>query len=89
MLLENGRIRALELTLAPGGKAGPRACPRDAAVFVIEGGRTRLREVREGRERLHEIDLVSSAALWRPGGCERELTNLGPGQYRELRVEFR
>jgi auxin binding protein len=89
MLLENSRIRALELTLATGGKVGPRPCPRDAAVFVIEGGRIRQREVREGRERLHEIDLGASTVLWQPGGCERELTNLGPRQYRELRVEFR
>jgi len=89
MLLENGRIRALELTLAPGDKAGPRASPRDAAVFVIEGGRLRQREVRDGQERLEEIDLASSAVVWQAGGCERELTNLGPRQYRELRVEFR
>jgi hypothetical protein len=51
MLLENGRIRALEVTLAPGDKVGPRAHPRDFAVFVIEGGRVREREVRDGTER--------------------------------------
>ncbi|HTQ23082.1 MAG TPA: hypothetical protein VMI09_00165 [Candidatus Binataceae bacterium] len=89
MLLENSRIRALELTLEPGDEARPRACPRDAAVFVIEGGRVRQREVRDGRERLQEVDLASSAVVWQPGGCERELTNLGSRQYRELRVEFR
>jgi len=89
MLLENGRIRALELTLAPGDKAGPRGCPRDAAVFVIEGGRVRQREVRDGRERLEDIDFASSAVVWQWGGCERELTNLGSRQYREIRVEFR
>jgi predicted metal-dependent enzyme (double-stranded beta helix superfamily) len=89
MLLENGRIRALEVTLAPGGRADLRAHPRDAAVFVIEGGRVRQREVREGTERAQELDLASSTVLWQPGGCERELTNVGARPYRELRVEFR
>jgi hypothetical protein len=89
MLLENSRIRALEVTLAPGDTAGPRAHPRDAAVFVIEGGRARQREVRQGAESAQELDLASSTALWQPGGCERELTNVGSRTYRELRVEFR
>ena len=89
MLLENSRIRALEVTLAPGDTAGPRAHPRDAAVFVIEGGRVRQREVRDGAARAQELELASSTVLWQPGGCERELTNVGARLYRELRVEFR
>ena len=89
MLLENSRVRALEVTLAPGDKAGPRAYPRDTAVFVIEGGRVRRRETREGKEDTQELDLASSAVLWQPGGCERELANVGSRPYRELRVEFR
>jgi predicted metal-dependent enzyme (double-stranded beta helix superfamily) len=89
MLLENSRIRALEVTLAPGDKAGPRAHPRDTAVFVIEGGRVRQREMRDGTERSQEAEPASSTVLWQPGGCERELTNVGSRQYRELRLEFR
>ena len=89
MLLENSRIRTLEVTLAPGDKAGLRAHPRDAAVFVIEGGRVRQREIRESAERLQEAELASSTVLWQPGGCERELTNVGSRPYRELRLEFR
>ncbi|MGA8569743.1 MAG: hypothetical protein WB580_18295 [Candidatus Binataceae bacterium] len=89
MLLENSRIRALEVNLAPGDTAGPRAHTRDAAVFVIEGGRVRQREVRDGAARAQELDLASSTVLWQPGGCERELTNVGSRLYRELRVEFR
>lgn len=89
MLLENSRIRALEVTLAPGDTAGPRAHPRDTAVFVIEGGRIRQGEVRDGTERVQELDLASSTVLWQPGGCARELTNVGSRTYRELRVEFR
>jgi predicted metal-dependent enzyme (double-stranded beta helix superfamily) len=68
MLLENSRIRALEVTLAPGDRAGPRALARDAAVFVIEGGQVKQREVREGTERSQELDLASSTVLWQPGG---------------------
>ena len=89
MLLENGRIRALEVTLAPGDKTGPRCHPRDAAVFVIEGGSVRQREVRDGTERSHQAEVASSTVLWQPGGCERELTNVGSCAYRELRVELR
>lgn len=89
MLLENSRIRVLEVTLAPGDKAGPQAHPRDTAVFVIEGGRVRQREVREGDERAQELSLASSTVLWQPGGWERELTNVGSRPYRELRLEFR
>jgi quercetin dioxygenase-like cupin family protein len=89
MLLENGRIRAVEVTLAPGDTAEPRAHMRDAAVFVIEGGRVRQREVRDGAERSQELDLASSTVFWQPGGYERELSNVSPQRYRELRVEFR
>jgi quercetin dioxygenase-like cupin family protein len=89
MLLENSRIRALEVILAPGDRADLRAHPRDAAVFVLEGGRVKQREVREGTERARELDLASSTVLWQPGGCERELTNVGARPYRELRLEFR
>jgi hypothetical protein len=89
MLLENGRIRALEVTLAPGDSVGPRAQPRDSAVFVIEGGRVRQREVRDGTEHSQEAERASSTVLWQPGGCERELTNVGSCPYRELRVELR
>jgi quercetin dioxygenase-like cupin family protein len=89
MLLENSRIRALEVTLAPGDKLGPRAHPRDTAVFVIEGGVVGWRESREGKEHSQQAELASSTVLWQPSGWERELTNLGPRTYRELRVEFR
>jgi quercetin dioxygenase-like cupin family protein len=89
MLLENSRIRALEVTLAPGDKLGPRAHPRDAAVFVIEGGVVGWRESREGKEHSQQAELASSTVLWQPGGWEREVTNLAPRPYRELRVEFR
>jgi quercetin dioxygenase-like cupin family protein len=89
MLLENSRIRALEVTLPPGDKVGLRRCPRDAAVFVIEGGRVGQREVREGKDDTQELDLASSTVLWQPNGCERELINVGSRTNRELRLEFR
>jgi len=92
MVLENSRIRALEVTLAPGDKAGPRAHPRDTAVFVIEGGRVKQREVRDGTEHSQEVERASSTVLWQPAqldGCERELMNVGSRLYRELRLEFR
>ncbi len=77
------------MTLAPRDKSSPQSHPRDTAVFVIEGGRVRQREVREGDERAQEFGLASSTVLWQPGGWERELTNVGSRPYRELRLEFR
>ena len=77
------------MTLAPGNKLGPRAHPRDTALFVIEGGVVGWRESREGEKRSHQAELASSTVLWQPGGWDREVTNLGSRLYRELRVEFR
>lgn len=89
MLLENSRLRALELTLAPGDSIAPRPYPRDAAVFVIEGGSLHEREVREGIERSRTFEAQPSAILWYRGGWNRALTNVGSTTYRELRVELR
>jgi hypothetical protein len=83
------RSRRASPTRASGDKLGPRAHPRDTAVFVIEGGVVEWRESREGGEQSQQAELASSTVLWQPGGWERELTNLGPRPYRELRVEFR
>jgi hypothetical protein len=89
MLLENSRIRALEVAIAPGSSLGPQVGSRDAAIFVIDGGRVRLRESRDGKARSQELELAPSTVLWQPGGSERELTNVGPHMYHDIRVEFR
>jgi Auxin binding protein len=88
-LLENSRIRALEITVAPGSSVGPRAESRDAVVFVIDGGRISLRESRNAETNTKQVELAPSTVLWQPGGWERELINLGPRAYRDIRVEFR
>ncbi len=89
MLLENSRVRALELSLGPGDGTGLREHPRDAAIFVLEGGSVREREIRAGDERSRTVELAPSTVLWHRGGWSRELVNLGPRQYRELRLELR
>lgn len=89
MMLENSRVRVLEVSLAPGHTIGLPAHPRDAAVFVIEGGRVRQLEARDGDERAQDLDLASSTVFWRPSGYERQITNIGSQWYRELRVELR
>jgi quercetin dioxygenase-like cupin family protein len=89
MLLENSRVRALELTLAPGESIAPRPYPRDAAVFVIEGGSLQEREIRNGLERSRTFDAQPSTTMWYSGGWNRALTNIGSRTYRELRVELR
>ncbi len=89
-ILENTRIRAVEVTLAPGDETGMRYHQHDAVVFVVEGGRVRLVEkTDDGREHSGEVMLDSSTVLWQPRGAHRNTVNLGDGRYRELRVELR
>ena len=89
MLLENGRVRVLELALGPGDTTGLLEYPRDTAIFVLEGGSVREREIRSGDERSRTVELASSTVLWHRGGWSRELTNAGSRPYRELRLELR
>ncbi|HLK87979.1 MAG TPA: hypothetical protein VKT27_15875 [Candidatus Binataceae bacterium] len=89
MLLENSRVRLLELSLGPGDASGLLEYPRDAAIFVLEGGSVREREIRAGDERSRTVELASSTVLWHRGGWSRELTNLDSRPYRELRLELR
>jgi len=89
MLLENSRVRVLELALSPGDTTGLLEYPRDAAIFVLEGGFLREREIRAGDERSRTVELPSSAVTWHRGGWSRELINAGSRPYRELRLELR
>lgn len=89
MLLENSRVRVLELALSPGDTTGLIEYPRDSAIFVLEGGSLQEHEIRAGDERSRAIELASSTVLWQPGGWSRELVNTGTGTYRELRLELR
>ncbi len=88
-LLENSRIRALEIAIAPGSSVNPQVDSRDAAIFVIDGGRIVLRESRSGETRSEVIELAPSTVLWQPRGWERELTNVGINVYRDIRIELR
>ena len=89
MLLENSRIRALELMLGPGESTPSRLYPRDTAAFVIEGGSVNEREIRDGMERSRTFEAHPGAVMWHPGGWFRALSNTGSSAYRELRIELR
>jgi beta-alanine degradation protein BauB len=89
-ILDNDRVRVREVTLAAGGESGLKRQSRDAAVFVVEGGRLKLVErEEEGRERIEQLDLAGNTVRWIPRGGFRNTINLGNRRYRELRVELK
>jgi len=89
-ILQNNRIRAIEVTLAPGDEIGMRYHEHDAVVFVVEGGRVKLVEKSDaGVDQTREAMLDSRTVVWHPRGAYRNTINVGERRYRELRVEFR
>jgi hypothetical protein len=88
-LVENDRVRVFQTTLDPGRSADMRPT-LDAAIYVIEGSRIAIdEEVDAGPQRTIEEDRLPTTGLWSPGGPRRQLRNVGPSRYRELRVELK
>ena len=89
-VLENDRMRVVETTLAPGQNARMQRAERDAAVFVVDPGKVKVVERESaGSERTLEEARESKDVRWERSGVEREIVNLGPGRYREVRVEIK
>lgn len=89
-VLENDRMRIVETTLAPGQATGARRAERDAAVFVVEPGKVKVVERGSGgSERALEEMRKAKDVRWEPAGVERDVANVGPGRYRQIRVEIK
>jgi hypothetical protein len=89
-VLENDRMRVVETTLAPGQSATMVRADRDAAVFVVDPSKVKVVErASAGSQQTIEEARRAKDVRWERGGIEREVVNLGPGQYREIRVEIK
>jgi quercetin dioxygenase-like cupin family protein len=88
-VLENGRMRIVETTLAPGQGLGMQRCERDAAVFVVQSSTVKVVERASGAEKAKQETRNAKDVRWMPGGVERELMNVGPGVYRQISVEVK
>jgi|SRR5580704_13048006 quercetin dioxygenase-like cupin family protein len=90
-ILENDRVRVRETTLAPGQETGMHYQSRDAAVYVIEGGRLRHieRATETGPEQASEAAVADGAVAWLTRGVYRNAINLGNSRYRQVSVELK
>ena len=89
-VLENDRVRIVEMTLAPGQESGMHYHSRDAAVYVVEGGKVReVERAENGSEQSKEVDRAAGAVAWQPRGVYRNTMNLGKGRYRQVSVELK
>jgi hypothetical protein len=79
----------VEIWWRSSGCATPLPAP-PAAIYVIEGSRIGAEEADDdGVQRNVEEDRLATTGLWSPGGARRRERNVGPGRYRELRVELK
>ncbi len=79
-ILENERIRVIELTLEPGTQTEPRRLSHDAVLYVAEG--TGARAGGEGEP-------AAGAVRWLSRGASENFVNAGAGRYRHVMVELR
>lgn len=89
MLLENDRVRVFECALAPGEATRPRR-RLEGAVYVIDGGRVRIRL--EGGDRaatVEEREHESVSGHWLEAAESYVLENIGETDYREIGVELK
>jgi len=88
-ILENDRMRIEETTLAAGQSLGMQRCERDAAAYVLQSSKVRVVERAAGAEQIREETRIAKDVCWMPRGVERELVNVGPGVYRQIRIEIK
>lgn len=85
LLLENDRIRVMEVVLKPGEKAPMHNHPNDHLVYVVNDAKLRL-DFPDGK--FAEFDLKSGQAVMIDAG-PHETTNVGSTLGRNLVVELK
>jgi mannose-6-phosphate isomerase-like protein (cupin superfamily) len=90
-ILDNDRVRVIEMTLAPGGISAANRWSRDAVAYVAEGGEMKIVERRGegGSEHARREPLAAGKAYWYPAGAVRRFQNLGVGRFRQVVVELK
>jgi predicted metal-dependent enzyme (double-stranded beta helix superfamily) len=92
-ILDNDRVRVVEMTLGPGGITAAHRWPRDAVAYVAEGSEMKIVE-RAGNgggdeEQARREPLTVGRAYWYSGGPVRSFQNLGSGRFRQVIVELK
>jgi beta-alanine degradation protein BauB len=85
LLLENEKVRVMELTLEPGQKAAMHDHPNDHVVYVLSDARFRL-SFPDGSDAM--FDLSAGETLWLQAG-PHETENVGTSEGHNLVVEIK
>lgn len=85
LLLENDRVRVMEVRLRPGQKAPMHNHPNDHVVYVRNDARFKL-SFPDGRNSV--LELKAGQALWIEAG-PHETENLGKSEGRNLVIEVK
>jgi predicted metal-dependent enzyme (double-stranded beta helix superfamily) len=91
-ILDNDRVRVIEMTLGPGASSAAHRWTRDAVAYVAEGSEMKIVE-RQGNggdeEQARREPLMPGRAYWYSGGSVRGFQNLGSGRFRQVIVELK
>lgn len=85
LIMENNRVRVLEVKLKPGEKAAMHNHPNDHVVYVMNDAKFKL-NLPDGNS--SEFDLKAGQALWIEAGAH-ETTNIGKTLGRNLVIELK
>lgn len=92
LLLENDRVRVFETSLVPGAMTETRR-RLDAATYVIDGSRVRVRrsgaDNEDGAEDVVEVAREAVSGHWESAVAGFWLENVGDRVYRDLSVELK
>jgi quercetin dioxygenase-like cupin family protein len=85
LILENDRVRVMELRLKPGEKAPMHDHPTDHVIYVVSGARFKL-TTPDGE--VDTLDLTTGQTLWLAAGSH-EAENVGTTEGHNLVVEIK
>ena len=85
LLMENERVRVLDIRLKPGEKAPMHNHPNDHVIYVINGGKVRLTSS-DGKK--NEFDLKPGQTIWMEAGSH-EAENIGSTVGHNLAIELK
>lgn len=85
LLMENERVRVLDIRLTPGQKAPMHNHPNDHVIYVINGAKVRLTSS-DGKK--NEFDLKAGQTIWMEAGSH-EAENIGSTVGHNLAIELK
>ncbi len=85
LLMENERVRVLDIRLQPGEKAPMHNHPNDHVVYVMNNAKFKL-TFPDGKS--NEVDLTEGQTVWMEAGSH-ETENIGTSEAHNLVVELK